>query len=162
MKITFAYVGIRVKDMTESVHFYTKVLGTKEVGRSRIAVANGDAVNLVSEDGGFNLELNSYDKGSKYDTEYAIGGVGPSRLPNRESRQVPRRSEGDGLSCGGRNEDGQEPLGVHRGPRRYLDRALLDADVEEYVDDGAEDVERDRGAEHYPCHLQEVPGEWFS
>jgi lactoylglutathione lyase len=73
MKITFTYVGIRVKDMAESVSFYTEVLGMKEVGRSRITVANGDAVNLVSDDGGFNLELNSYDKGSKYDADYVIG-----------------------------------------------------------------------------------------
>ena len=73
MKTKFTYVGIRVKDIGESVQFYTKVLGMKETGRSRIDIAKGDVVNLASEDDAFTLELNAYDKGSEYDTEYSVG-----------------------------------------------------------------------------------------
>lgn len=73
MKITLNYVGIRVKSIDESVRFYTKLMGMKEVGRSRIAAANGTVVNLVSVDGGFTLELNAYDKGTEYDADYIVG-----------------------------------------------------------------------------------------
>ena len=73
MKATFIYVGIRVVDMAASVEFYTKVLGMREVGRSKIAVAKGEVVSMASQDGGFELELNAYEKGSKYDTDYVVG-----------------------------------------------------------------------------------------
>lgn len=73
MRANFVYVGIRVRDMSASVDFYTKVLGMKEVGRSKIARAKGEVVSLVSEDGSFQLKLNAYEKGSKYDTEYVVG-----------------------------------------------------------------------------------------
>jgi lactoylglutathione lyase len=73
LKATFVYVGIRVKDMRKSVEFYTKVLGMKEVGRSKIAVAKGEVVSLASTDGGFSLELNAYDDDSQYNTEYSVG-----------------------------------------------------------------------------------------
>jgi len=73
MKVSFAYVGIRVKDIRESVEFYTKLLKMKEIGRSRIAVAKGEVVNLVSSDGGFTLELNAYDKDSDYNSKYLVG-----------------------------------------------------------------------------------------
>jgi len=73
LKATFIYVGIRVVDMAASVEFYTKVLGMREVGRSKIAVAKGEVVSMASQDGGFELELNAYEKGSKYDTDYVVG-----------------------------------------------------------------------------------------
>ncbi|MDA4137376.1 MAG: VOC family protein [Thaumarchaeota archaeon] len=73
MKVTFVYAGIRVKDMRKSVEFYTKLLRMKEVGRSKIAVAKGEVVNLVSVDDGFNLELNAYDQDSEYNTKYVVG-----------------------------------------------------------------------------------------
>ena len=73
MKTSFSYTGIRVKDLKRSVDFYTKVLGMKVVGRSKIAIAKGEVVNLVSEDDGFSLELNHYDKGSVYNSRYTVG-----------------------------------------------------------------------------------------
>lgn len=73
MKTKFIYTGIRVRDLDASVRFYTGVLGMKEIGRDSIAAAKGVAVNLVAEEGGPVLELNYYEKGSPFDTKYAVG-----------------------------------------------------------------------------------------
>lgn len=73
MKISFSYTGIRVKDLRESINFYTKVLGMKVVGRSKIAAAKGEVANLVSEDEGFSLELNYYAKSSRFNSRYIVG-----------------------------------------------------------------------------------------
>lgn len=73
MKASLSYVGIRVKDMDESIEFFTKVLGMKLMGRSKIEAARGEVASLVSEKGGFPLELNHYDEGSEYNTRYAAG-----------------------------------------------------------------------------------------
>ena len=73
MKASYFYTGIRVKDLDESVDFYTKVLGMKVVDRNKVPIAKGEVVNLVSEDGGFILELNHYDKASKYNSRYTVG-----------------------------------------------------------------------------------------
>ena len=73
MKASFAYTGIRVKDLEKSVKFYTQVLSMKEVGRSDIEATSGEIVKLASEDGGPKLELNFYEKGSKFATEYSVG-----------------------------------------------------------------------------------------
>lgn len=73
MKTKFIYTGIRVRDLDASVKFYTGVLGMKEIERSTIAAAKGTAVNLVTEEGGFILELNYYEKGSTFDAKYTVG-----------------------------------------------------------------------------------------
>jgi len=73
LKAKLVYTGIRVKDLSKSVEFYTKLLGMKEKGRSKIDIANGEAVSLISQDGGHELELNYYAKGSKFDTSYIAG-----------------------------------------------------------------------------------------
>ena len=73
MKAKLIYTGIRVKDLDESVKFYTKIMGMKEKGRNKIDAAKGQVVSLVSEDGGPELELNYYEKGSKFDKEYVVG-----------------------------------------------------------------------------------------
>jgi lactoylglutathione lyase len=73
MRTSFAYAGIRVKDIDESIEFYTKVLGMKLMGRSKIGVTRGEVASLVSEGRGFPLELNHYDEGSEYSTGYAAG-----------------------------------------------------------------------------------------
>ena len=73
METDFTYVGIRVKDMQKSIEFYTKVLGMKVSGKSRIEVAKGEVTSLRSKDGGFELELNHYDEDSPYNTPYVVG-----------------------------------------------------------------------------------------
>lgn len=73
MKAKFEYVGIRVKDLSKSIDFYTRLLEMKVVNRSRIEKTKGEIVNLQSEDGNFLLELNYYDSDSPYNTEYTVG-----------------------------------------------------------------------------------------
>ncbi|MEE8323339.1 MAG: VOC family protein [Candidatus Bathyarchaeia archaeon] len=73
MKAKFEYVGIRVKDLSKSIDFYTRLLEMKVVNRIRIEKTKGEIVNLQSEDGKFLLELNYYDSDSPYNTEYAVG-----------------------------------------------------------------------------------------
>jgi|SRR5208282_610523 len=73
MRTKFTYTGIRVKDLEKSVDFYTKVLGMKEGGRSKIEQTKGETVTLTTHEGGPVLELNYYGKGSKFNTEYLAG-----------------------------------------------------------------------------------------
>lgn len=73
MEAKFAYVGIRVKDVGESVRFYTKFLGMKETGRNRIEATKGEVVGLESSDGKLTLELNHYDGESPYYVKYYVG-----------------------------------------------------------------------------------------
>lgn len=73
MKSKLVYTGIRVKDLDASVAFYTKVLGMKETGRSKIEAAGGEVVSLESEDGGHQIELNYYNPRSKFYTDYVVG-----------------------------------------------------------------------------------------
>jgi len=73
MKTKFTYTGIRVKDLEKSVNFYTKVLGMKENGRSKIEQTKGETVSLTTDEGGPALELNYYGKGSKFNTKYQAG-----------------------------------------------------------------------------------------
>jgi len=73
MKTKLIYTGIRVKNLDESVRFYTTLFGMKETGRSEVKESQGQTVALQSEDGGPSLELNYYRKGSKFDTEYSVG-----------------------------------------------------------------------------------------
>ena len=69
----FTYVGIRVTKLERSVDFYTKVLGMKVTGRSKIEATKGETVGLQSEKEGFVLELNYYEDGSPYNTRYTVG-----------------------------------------------------------------------------------------
>jgi lactoylglutathione lyase len=73
MKTKFTYTGIRVKDLNQSLQFYTQVLGMKETGRSKIEQTKGEAVSLETHEGGPVLELNYYAKGSSFDTGYMAG-----------------------------------------------------------------------------------------
>jgi len=69
----FTYTGIRVKDVEESIDFYTKLLGMRIKGRSKMEQTKGETVGLESGEGGFVLELNYYEKDSPYYTEYVAG-----------------------------------------------------------------------------------------
>lgn len=73
VKSKFTYVGIRVNDLQESVDFYTKLLGMRVKGRSKVEQTRGETVGLESEEGGFVLELNYYDKESSYCTQFTVG-----------------------------------------------------------------------------------------
>ncbi len=73
MKTKFTYVGIRVKDLEKSIDFYTKLLGMKVKGRSKMERTKGELVSLEAEVGGFELELNYYEKDSPYYAEYTVG-----------------------------------------------------------------------------------------
>lgn len=74
MKAKFFYTGIRVRDLEKSVKFYTALLGMKERSRNTATAGKGIVVELVCEEAGGNtLELNYYEKGSPFDTEYDVG-----------------------------------------------------------------------------------------
>jgi lactoylglutathione lyase len=73
MKAKFTYVGIRVTDLQKSIDFYTKLLGMKVTGRSKIEQTKGETVGLQSEKDGFVLELNHYEENSPYNTRYIVG-----------------------------------------------------------------------------------------
>ena len=73
MNSKFTYVGIRVTNLQKSIDFYTKLLGMKVTGRGKVEQTKGETVGLESEKGGFNLELNYYEKNSPYNTKYTVG-----------------------------------------------------------------------------------------
>jgi lactoylglutathione lyase len=73
MKSKFTYVGIRVIDLQKSIDFYTKLLGMKVAGQGKIEQTKGETVAMTSQEGGFVLELNHYEKGSPYNTKYEVG-----------------------------------------------------------------------------------------
>jgi catechol 2,3-dioxygenase-like lactoylglutathione lyase family enzyme len=73
MKSKFTYTGIRVKNLDESVDFYTGILAMKVSGRSKIEATKGETVTLLSEEGGPQLELNFYSSESKFATDYRVG-----------------------------------------------------------------------------------------
>jgi lactoylglutathione lyase len=73
MKAKFTYVGIRVTNLEKSIAFYSKLLGMKVVGRSKTEQTKGETVGLQTEEGGFILELNYYEKDSPYNTPYVAG-----------------------------------------------------------------------------------------
>jgi lactoylglutathione lyase len=66
-------VGIRVKDLQESIEFYTKLLEMKVVGGKNFEQTKGEIVYLRSEEGNFSLELNYYHENSPHNTEYVVG-----------------------------------------------------------------------------------------
>lgn len=73
MKTKFTYTGIRVKDLKQSIDFYTRVLEMKEMGRSKIEQNKGETVSLSTHEDGPVLELNYYESGSPFNTEYVTG-----------------------------------------------------------------------------------------
>lgn len=72
MKAKPLYVGLRVKDLDKSIDFYTKFLGMKFTGKSKIASTRGEVAGLEGE-GGFTIELNYYEKDSPYFSDYVVG-----------------------------------------------------------------------------------------
>lgn len=73
MGAKFTYVGIRVTSLQKSVRFYTKLLGMKNLGRSKVEATKGQLATLQSAEGGFILELNYYPRSSPFYTNYTVG-----------------------------------------------------------------------------------------
>ncbi len=73
MQAKFIYTGIRVKDLEASMKFYTSLLGMKVRSENTVEASRGTVVDLVSEDGGPVIELNHYEKGSRFDARYDAG-----------------------------------------------------------------------------------------
>jgi len=69
----FRYTGIRVKDMEESVRFYTEVLGMTLAERLATAPTKGEVATLRSPGSEQELELNFYSEGSPFWAPYANG-----------------------------------------------------------------------------------------
>jgi lactoylglutathione lyase len=68
----FRYTGIRVKNVEQSVEFYTTTMGMHEVSRGQME-AGGIYVHLKSPDSDQDLELNYYPPGTLYYEEYVEG-----------------------------------------------------------------------------------------
>lgn len=60
-------------DIERSLKFYTGLLGMKVLSRQKIEAANGEVVSLSCTEGGPELELNFYEKGSRFDVPYEPG-----------------------------------------------------------------------------------------
>jgi lactoylglutathione lyase len=71
-KFSFTYTGIRIKNIEDSVKFYTEVLGMKETGRG-VTVNGRTTVGLQSSDSQQVLELNYYPENSEFATPYKNG-----------------------------------------------------------------------------------------
>ncbi len=68
------YTGIRIKDMDESLRFYTEVLGMRVVEqRERTPPTDGEVATLKSPGGDQVLELNWYVEGSRFGPPYING-----------------------------------------------------------------------------------------
>ncbi|MEM3638194.1 MAG: VOC family protein [Conexivisphaerales archaeon] len=72
MRAKFAYTGIRVSSMDESISFYTDVMGMKLVRRFKIGETKGEIATLSSEEDEI-LELNWYDRESQFYSDYVAG-----------------------------------------------------------------------------------------
>src|SRR5439155_315347 len=69
----FVYTGIRVRDMDESIRFYTQVLGMTLVERMTTAPTKGEVATLRSPGSEQELELNFYEEGSPFWAPYSNG-----------------------------------------------------------------------------------------
>ncbi len=66
-------VGIRVKDLDNSLEFYQGFLGLKILNRHQVEKTKGEVVNLGSDYNDFIIELGFYAKDSPFNTEYIVG-----------------------------------------------------------------------------------------
>ena len=74
MTFRMRYVGIRVKDMDESVRFYTEIFGMKMVEPvTATPPTRGKVATLKSPDSEQMLELNYYEAGSPFGSDYSNG-----------------------------------------------------------------------------------------
>ena len=71
--VRFWYTGIRVKDLKESVRFYTEALGFQVVVRGKMSSHEGTYVQMRTPTGKQVLELNYYPESSKFYEDYVCG-----------------------------------------------------------------------------------------
>ena len=71
--VRFWYTGIRVKDLEESIRFYTEALGFQVAFRGKMVVHEGTYVHMRTPTGRQILELNYYPKTSRFYEEYVNG-----------------------------------------------------------------------------------------
>jgi lactoylglutathione lyase len=72
VKFRFYYTGVRVRNLDDSLEFYTKVMGMKVVGKGKMP-HGGRYVHLRGPGSRQLLELNWYPEGSKFFSQYANG-----------------------------------------------------------------------------------------
>src|SRR5881628_4042687 len=72
MKYRFYYTGIRVRDLSRSLAFYTKVLGMRVLSRGTMP-HGGKYVHLLGAGSRQRLELNWYPPGTRFHSPYRIG-----------------------------------------------------------------------------------------
>jgi lactoylglutathione lyase len=60
MKFTFAYTGIRTRDLDRSIAFYTDVLGLKLLDRTVITQNKGEFASVGNDTKGHSIEINWY------------------------------------------------------------------------------------------------------
>ena len=74
MRFRMTYVGIRVKDMEESLHFYTEIMGMGIVEpMAATPPTQGKVATLQSPNSDQLLELNWYEPGTRFGPPYANG-----------------------------------------------------------------------------------------
>jgi lactoylglutathione lyase len=74
LSFRFVYTGIIVKNMDESIRFYTHVLGMRVVDeRERMEPTKGEVVTLKSPDSNQLLELDYYEEESSFYVPYQNG-----------------------------------------------------------------------------------------
>jgi lactoylglutathione lyase len=73
-RLRFIYTAIRVRNMDDSIRFYTQVLGMDAVDRREVTEpTSGEVVTLRSPGSEQLLELNWYREGTRFGTSYASG-----------------------------------------------------------------------------------------
>ena len=73
MPFRFVYTGIRVRDLDESIRFYTQVLEMTLVERMTTAPTKCEVATLRSPESGQELELNFYGEDSPFWAPYSNG-----------------------------------------------------------------------------------------
>jgi len=74
MALRFEYTGIRVRDLKESIRFYTEVLGMEIVEPEQATPpTHGRVIGLRSPGSSQLLELNWYEPGSRFGLPYVNG-----------------------------------------------------------------------------------------
>jgi lactoylglutathione lyase len=73
LEMKFYYTGIRVRNLDDSIAFYTEMMGMKLLNRSKIMTTKGEVASLKSPKSDQILELNFYDRGSPYASPYTVG-----------------------------------------------------------------------------------------